>query len=399
MIDNAYNEDEDFHYLESSFSDAEMYQGIADDALIYETDEGDGKHAIRKAEDHRQRLYRFDHFVQVVLKAKQPHFVWSTRRSGGTIAVGSKVTRAFYDLIFVLIDLLDDKVRYSENVELFLTCFRKLGLPLPFKQAPERSLSAFEGLALPDDPSITRCGDVYNRLLDLILAGANEETFKRRVRERKRSADENYRTGVAYVANLYAKKSRLLVLRIDLGYQAKLAKGMTAEQARGDLTRFLNNRRHNSLFETHEGYIWKLEDGQDRGLHFHLILFFDGQFVKKHACLAELIGKYWVESITKGQGTYFSCHRNPGQYRRSGIGMIHNTDVEKLATLNTILRYITKKEQYLRIKDGRTFGRGISVAVSSGAKIGRPRTKQLLSKVPPPAVQDAIIAAAEAGAS
>ena len=399
MIDNATHEDEDFEYLESNLSDAEMYQGIADDTLFYETDEGDGKHAIRRAEDNRQRLYWFDHFVQVVLKAKQPHFIWRKRKSGGAIADGSKVTRAFYDLIFSLVDLLDEKVRYSENVELFLTCFRQLNLPLPSKQAPERLLTTFEGLALPADPLITRCGDVYNWLVDLILAGANEETFKRRVRERKRSAEENYRTGVAYVANRFAKKARLLVLRIDLGYRAELAKGVTAEQARGDLTRFLNNRRHNYLFKAQDGYIWKLEDGQDRGLHFHLILFFDGSLVKKHAVLAELIGKYWVESITKGQGTYFSCHRNPGRYRRSGIGMIHNTDVEKLATLNTIIKYITKKDQYLRIKDGRTFGRGISVAVSSGAKIGRPRTKQLPSKVSPPAVQDATVAANKAGAS
>ena len=85
---------------------------------------------------------------------------------------------------------------------------------------------------------------------------------------------------------------------------------------------------------------------------------------------------------SKGAGTYHSCHRDPSKYRRSGIGMIHHTDTEKIATLDVILKYITKVDQYLRLKGGRSFGHGVVPKRGTDKKMGRPRTKNIFDELP-----------------
>jgi len=370
---------DEFTFLDSDLNDADMYAGIKWDSTIYE--DQTTKDGVVIISDEQERLVYYDHFVQCVLTKKKPHITFVDRGNGKIITLGSMVSDVYYSLIFEEIDIPRGNVRFSENVELFLECHAALKLPLPSRESPD-ALIPWSMDALGDlYPEGTRHGDVFNRLVDLIREGAQQPAFMKRVRERIRSSQENYQSGIKYVAKLFANTSRLLVLRIDVHYAKKFAKGVPVTQIRKDFVRFMNNRRHNGLFASMVGHIWKLEEGQSRGFHLHLILFFRGSKVYQHAYLAEEIGQYWENAITKGQGTYFSCHRNPNRYRRSGIGMIHCTDREKLATLNTIIRYITKKDQYLRIKEGRTFGHGIAPTFGSSPKRGRPRTKNMVVDV------------------
>jgi hypothetical protein len=373
MKNKVETDEEKFDYFESNLTDGDMYSGITLDATVYQ--EENGKNRFIRVRDERERLFFYDAFVQSVLRSKSPHIKFVQKLGQPLVVVKSKTANDFYPLIFEKIDIPSDNVRFSEYVELFLECHAALGLPLPSKEGPQVLVSDSQGTFADHFAVGTRCGDVFNRLVDLIREGAQQPAFKQRVLGRIRSSTENYESGLNYVAKLFAHTSRLLVLRIDVGYAKELAQGVSVDQIRKDFMRFMNNRRHNGLFAHMVGHIWKLEEGQSRGLHYHLILFFKGSKVDAHAYLAEQIGKYWKDAITKGQGSYFSCHRNLNRYRRSGIGMMHHTDVEKLDTLNSIIRYITKKEQYLRIKDGRTFGHGIAPSLGSSPKLGRPRSK------------------------
>lgn len=84
-----------------------------------------------------------------------------------------------------------------------------------------------------------------------------------------------------------------MVLRIDFGYIAEEREKITQEQARKDLERFLNNQRGNSLFKYMVGYIWKLEFGARKGLHFHFIIIFNGANVQKDVYVAWKVSEYW----------------------------------------------------------------------------------------------------------
>ena len=95
-----------------------------------------------------------------------------------------------------------------------------------------------------------------------------------------------------------------------------------------DFQQFKNNWRGKStLFANLKGYIWKLEWGPGKGIHYHLIFFFDGSQVLKDAYLAQQIGKYWTEVITKGSGLYWNCNASKDQYRELGIGVIRADDL------------------------------------------------------------------------
>lgn len=102
-----------------------------------------------------------------------------------------------------------------------------------------------------------------------------------------------------------------------------------------------------------------------------------GSKVLKDAYLADLIGKYWVEFITAGRSTFFNCNAEKDKYKYKylGIGMISYGDDALGINLLKVVRYLTKKDQYLRKKVStrhRVFGRG-DIPDLRRSKAGRPR--------------------------
>lgn len=62
-------------------------------------------------------------------------------------------------------------------------------------------------------------------------------------------------------------------------------------------------------------------------------------------------GAYWVEMITKGQGTYWDCNRDVSKYKRCGIGMISWNDTQKLQCLLVdVLPYLTYVNKDIRLR-------------------------------------------------
>jgi hypothetical protein len=151
----------------------------------------------------------------------------------------------------------------------------------------------------------------------------------------------------------------------------------TLEDAQRDLNHIFNNMRGNKLFAALVGYIWKLEYGEEKGIHIHFIFFFDGSKVHKDAYLAKLIGEYWRKRIVKyDRGIYHNCNMNKNFYKRCGIGMVSHDDLVKRAHLLDAVKYLTKKDQYLRYKPGkkcRAFGKGNMPPERDEGGPGRPR--------------------------
>jgi hypothetical protein len=193
---------------------------------------------------------------------------------------------------------------------------------------------------------------LFNQFIALIYDEGNKPEFKKKINRMKETARRNYHRAAEYIDALFNyQDKRLLVLRIDFSYAQEYINQITVDQAKKDLEHFLNNRRGNhTLFNHWAGYIYKLEWGLQKGIHFHLVIFYKGSKRWQDVYLAQEIGEYW-RSITDGRGIYWNCNADKHSYPDLGIGMVHIDDAEKRQILlERVIGYLTKSEQYLRAK-------------------------------------------------
>ena len=216
----------------------------------------------------------------------------------------------------------------------------------------------------------------------------NSAEMKAKVSRWEATTNGLYKGCVAYLISLFEYvRARLLVLRVDFGVRVEHQDALHVFQMRDDFLRMLKNTEMNSLFDHMVGYIWRLEYTTDKSYHYHCIFLFDGSEEQNDAELADKIGKYWVNNITDGKGTYWNCNASLNHYKRRGIGMIDYRDTEKRQLLtNDVLPYLTVVDNDIRLQitedvvalgyDGdvtvRTFGRG-TVRKEKKTNRGRPR--------------------------
>lgn len=179
-----------------------------------------------------------------------------------------------------------------------------------------------------------------------------------------------------YIDDLQEQNSKLLVVRVDLGYKKPHSDDMTLEETNNDLNRMFNNMRTKlSIFKDKVGYVCKKEYTEDRGVHMHTLFIYDGQQIQKGAFKADQIGEYW-QQITEGKGSYHNCHRN--EYARDGIGILDHRDSDKRKVLDEdVISYLCKDDQDIaplkKNKNDRAFTRG--TLPKKKGKTGRPRSE------------------------
>lgn len=209
---------------------------------------------------------------------------------------------------------------------------------------------------------------MLNAAVAKIRAFAKGKALGRRMDNLKRAERENAKSCKRLLRMMRDRYSKLLVLRLDLEYFSEFCPGsgfrgqaMTLKQAQAHRDRFLDYLRKGPYATHLAGYMWKLEYGLEKGHHFHMAIFFDGQRVVRDIILADILGKYWQETVTGSKGMFFNCNKKKEAYERCGIGMVNRGDDEKWSALADALRYLTKVDLYLRFRpDGRarTFGTG-----------------------------------------
>lgn len=368
--DSSTTIENDTNSQSNEISTSEIYQMIDIDTNIVET-EIDGKPVTLIGKEHGNPIYLIEEFVTKCIDSDEPAFILEKNKFNKlvvkTLALGNylRLMRAFLD------DFSPDR-KYSTHVELFFSASQELELE-------DEYLNLGMG---PDFPAFRDGVKIYqliNDLVDLIRKEGRKSEFKRMNDARAYNSSRNNGSATEYTAGLIAHYARLEVIRIDFGYKKEIAQSIAAEEVKDDLEHFLNNRRSNQrLFAAWVGYIYKIEAGAEKGCHIHLILFFDGSKVHKDTYLANEIGKYWQE-ITDGRGVFYNCNASKNKYKRLGIGTINHTDAEKISNLMYAIKYLTKKDQYLRsTKAGstcRVFGKGVLPKTKNAA--GRPRKKAL----------------------
>lgn len=244
---------------------------------------------------------------------------------------------------------------YSVEIEAFQDACRSVGITNDWPA---------EHLRLSDHVALRKWGDIYNELIDVLRTIVHSRRYKLQISRRNNKIKRNQCRAEALVNDLFEQMSRLLIVRIDLGYSQ--ATNVSLEKVKLDRTKLLNNLRGNNIFKGLEGYIWKLEHGQKKGFHYHMIFIFDGAVRRSGAHIAYEIGEYWKHDIAPLYGTYYNCNQNIAHYgkpgRGIGIGMISRHDDELRSNLvNYVIGYLTKKDQQLVHKSSKrekTFGVG-----------------------------------------
>jgi hypothetical protein len=274
----------------------------------------------------------------------------------------------YYKHMNFFMEMFQEEFCYNPFIELFYkSVFKLLGSGYNFSENPYVIVGKGKVEAV-----------VFNELILLIRAEAATPEFKKKVKSREYNLSRNEKSATSYIEKLFERFARLMVVRVDFFFAKDGENSTSTSEARSYISRFLNNKRSNGIFSDLVGYVWKLEDGQIRGPHFHCLFFFDGSKACKDVYAGMEIGRYWKE-ITDGKGQFFNVNANYQTYLNPmfdvGVGMINHYDFEKRRGLKYIVKYFFKAEQYLSaksLKKLRTYGHGEVPGVTNS---GRPRSK------------------------
>lgn len=231
-------------------------------------------------------------------------------------------------------------------------------------------------------------------------------------KQQQDQARRNLQSATQYVDALRQRYARLLVVRVDLGYRSAALASINLYDLSQARKRYFKHLKEQAGLGHLVGYVWVIEEGDDKGLHLHGLFFFDGSQSRQDISLGQLLGEHWMH-FTQGAGCYFNvnaedskhrlrnwqqtesyqtfmedCFPGQGQYlqmqvlqaQASGqnslaVGMIEHHNEAAWINIHLQLHYFTKLEQRIPLghRGGiRCFGKGLLPAPP--AKSGRPRS-------------------------
>ena len=334
---------------------------------------------------HANFLFNLECFVDDILSNDEIPFVLclgaNSRNDYDPAFLAQKYFGSVPDFIDV-VNMLLPNYDYSELINVFISCCRSIGLLheslnwIKFSFDPQKNY-------LKIDPRFgeVQAAEIFNTLVKEIRSDWRINKTQIKVNERRKDAEKRYLDYCKYIDSLFDDRARLLVLRVDLFYKKQHSNSISISDMQKDLASFFKNQRHNSLFDYKKGYIVKLEYGIDKGFHWHLLFFFDGSERKSssHIHLAEGIGEYWINAITKGRGDYWNVNNKVDHYEkleRRGIGVINWNDDELRKNLKErVVHYLCKIDQFIKPKSGKKvklIRRGLPPKKTI-KKLGRPR--------------------------
>ncbi|AKZ64292.1 hypothetical protein F506_17920 [Herbaspirillum hiltneri N3] len=360
--------------------------------------------------DRTARLARLIQFVDLVLKSKSVAFIVTGQGMYERRAKEASKLAAFYKGFHVFYTLYSVDVEYSPDIALFFECVRN---------HPVRTCT-FEKYNASITSELIEA-DVFNQFIEDMRTQAKAQGTNKKVNDWARNARKNQARLVEYLDAKFDQHSRLEVVRVDLLYrEASLDKAsypaangrlhnaahqeqrhflyghelpkeretfarIDVNAAKADITRFLKEKHRELAFEYLVGYVIKMEWSRWSGYHFHCAFLFDGAHVQNGYWLAKQLGDYWAQ-VTDNRGFAHNCNQDQRSYRNWGIGRVEAHDVEKRASLYLALSYLTKRDQYVRVKPGekhRVFQTGGLKPYNKN--IGRPRSKGVSASEPWPA--------------
>lgn len=303
----------------------------------------------------REPLWDIHEFVRRVLSNEAPGFRVLLKRNGEKRIEALSLGEKFYHRINNFVARIPLGSHPAGFVGLFRECCIELKLYYnPFGKVGDFHRPGMNG------------AELFNVLLELIRMRSRTNTCCKDYL----SFNEDYdlvelKSVVTYIDDLFVDYSKLLVVRVDLGYQACEADKITFERAHRDIQRFINRRKWHACFKHCIGYVIgrergtssiKENGGNGRGYHFHCFILFDGQKEKNGVELAKQVIDYWQNRIVNSPRTpneeriktwFCNCNARESDYRYNGIGMVSHSDELKRWNMIFAMIYLTKNSQGL----------------------------------------------------
>lgn len=256
----------------------------------------------------------------------------------------------------------------SPYVSLLFRCAGRLGCPL--------LLACLDKIEPFEVESVV---DMLNDLVFDMRREASSKSFRKVVRKLVKAARRREKSLDAYIDALFARYSRMVVIRLDLSYEVGYFRGgrdliSGLIEAKADWVKLQRDLHMDRPVKSMLGFACKLEYAHLTGFHFHLLLFYHGSEHCYDINMAKSIGEYWHQVVTEGRGRYDNC--NARKYPERGVGPISHGDTVKLLILKGVVaEYLTKVDYLKQLSPecGRTFFRG-NMPKKRGHNRGRPRS-------------------------
>lgn len=242
------------------------------------------------------------------------------------------------------IEVLKDvkQIRFSERFYLFAEVCKEI------KQLGLQGL----GCTLRDRASLLERYQTENVFVTILRAKTRDRQFRDRCRHRANLDLEHASIGQVFVDKAFSQYSKLLVVRVDLAYSVEAIPLMTLAQLRKDLLRLWQLRRQAGKRldkDSFVGYSRGIEFRVRKWFHVHVVLFFNGQDVRKDYFHGEQLGHLWRQA-TEGRGIYFNCSAKREEYENLYLGVIDAGDIQKRQwLLKHGMGYLAKTELYMPV--------------------------------------------------
>lgn len=320
--------------------------------------------------------------IQVVnrIQSESTHRLFKLDCDGQSICTYDPVLQLYLKGIRTL--FMPDSNYYCEHLRVLQQAFKVTVAPfivhddepMLWRTEPNRIFCTYDDEAEEITSSKTGA-ELINTFVYQVLLLTNKSEFKKAQFVRADRSKKQYKRASKFIQRLRDTFSKLLVLRIDFCWKARVQSDSTFEEMKAYFAQMLKNFHHDKDLPNIVGYIWKLEFGQQKGYHYHCIFLMDGNKFQSDAHYAGVIGQYWSK-LTLDKGYYFNCHLNKIKYRNLAIGMAHYDDQNFFDNLDQVLLYICKQDQFLI--DQRLLTRGLRVFQTSklpteASTVGRPR--------------------------
>jgi len=301
-------------------------------------------------------------FVEACQENDKPAYLFSKLSGMMITRKNSERISTFLSTINDMLELYSPNEFYVPQVAVFFEACKDVLWPYPI--FPDPNLLLENGCLL---------GERFNALVLRIKEITSTTQYKEKIRKMNLNLERQRQSAFQLVDSLFAAHSRLLVLRVDLFYR-----GFSAERSvSSDLQRFLRRVDADPRFHSLLGYVAKLEFGETRGLHSHLMVFLDGSKSHKDAHLAQELIAAWVEIV--GDGAHGNnCNAKADGYKTPGIGIVNHWDTTKRTNLLSALKYFFKHEQQVLVKR-KEKDRTLFMSrkkLSKSVTVGRPRTRR-----------------------
>lgn len=320
---------------------------------------------IDRSEEVPRIVVPLDCLVEDIASSKGDQFSIRKGRHGGLIVSSSPLGKRILDCARRL------------DIDLVRRCLPRHRFSPFFELWESQRNPVFELGLGPPSPSMV---PGMNAWLAFIRTQARCSPFHDAVRKQERAALKNAVGTRKYLQSLWRHHSRLLVVRVDVGYRNDPEEfgNSWAPQPDAQVKEHLAKqiRFMQRGVKPLIGYVWKIEYGAARGHHCHLMALLDGHLAREGITWGDAIGKNWLE-VTQGIGSAWNCNKDAEYYARRGllgIGQINYDDLDAQRNLMRTAMYLAKSDYYARFASpdiARTFGKGELKGEPSGR--GRPR--------------------------